>query len=160
VRNSPKGSVSLREMTLPPMENTFSGLQRARGWRVRYIPLDLEHPRDFILYNYSAAKTKSFYSNFLLEYVWNKPGHHKDEVCNPDGPLVNHPQSKYLIHPQQKAATWDHIIISYGPSEDNIKGRASHYLCTNWTRLMNQVEGDTAEVCYLSSSRRELLITN
>jgi len=97
---------------------------------------------------YDTADPNRFYKNFLLEYVWNVPGH------GPDGKLFSpstrtHPRSgwqRFTGIGNGLVGTWDYLSVSYGTELSNIERRHIHNLCVNKSRFNDFFRGGSSEV--------------
>ncbi|KAL8830035.1 MAG: hypothetical protein Q9191_001674 [Dirinaria sp. TL-2023a] len=116
---------------------------------------------------YHADNAKDFYSNMLVEFVWNL------EVCKgeeagvqylPDGmggrwmvpsktPKYSHPRAGYRVVDAEWGhnslyGCWDTLPFSYGP-ENSIKRRDGHDLCTNGNRFFAREDKGTIEAWFM-----------
>ncbi|KAJ4122728.1 hypothetical protein NW768_010169 [Fusarium equiseti] len=104
---------------------------------------------DMVNFSKYQAGMKDFYSHFMVEYIWNRPADHASEAANTAGGGHRHPRSPYTIVRggggwRTDYGNWTQLPFSYGPSEDNIKRRVQHNLCTDG-KLFKQRERGAAD---------------
>ena len=112
---------------------------------------------------YNASNLSDFYSNLLVEFVWNYPVDSEMLLRNETKARQaewNHPRVKYNIAlaPRQMESnlvptisqpdhgTWTSLPFMYGPSEKEVKRRVDHNLCTSYGRLQKAYKGAKKEV--------------
>ena len=92
---------------------------------------------------FSADKPEDFYSNMLVEFIWNQPAFTGPAAWEPHG----HPRSyKTSVDITTRYAWFTQLPFSYGPTYTDIKRRFQHNLCTSPGRLQNRINGAAAEV--------------
>lgn len=101
---------------------------------------------------YHATDPNWFYSNFIIEYIWNvEADHHPSEGRS-------HPRSGYGI---VKGSNWGtkygnfkHLPVNYvkageGFTPGKIAERRQHNLCQNGNRFRDYEKGDSAEAWWM-----------
>ena len=111
---------------------------------------------------YNADNPIHFHNFMLVDYLWNVPADSGDaNTGHPTG--HSHPRSGYVWGRQgplqQRHGNWNALPFSYGLSEQGIRRREQHELCTTIRSFHDYYRnGASAEVCDCSQTKSLLPI--
>ncbi|KAJ4985113.1 hypothetical protein SVAN01_09416 [Stagonosporopsis vannaccii] len=99
---------------------------------------------------YHATNPKDFYTNFLVEYLWNVPAYWNVDDAKADDVFPGkHPRSKAKVAGSNGPVNWDYITFSYGTEPGKIGRSVMHNLCLSKKRLEDYIDGASAEAWYM-----------
>ncbi|KAK8118447.1 uncharacterized protein PG998_003073 [Apiospora kogelbergensis] len=99
--------------------------------------------------SYDPENLGHFYSNMMVEYIYNEESYHGEKAANFEGGGFQHQRSAYNIVRTMAYDTyfgaWEQLPFSYGPTPQTVTRRAQHSLCIHAPAFVARDKGDAAQ---------------
>lgn len=100
--------------------------------------------------SYDPENLGHFYSNMMVEYIYNEESYHGEKASNFADGGFQHRRSEYNIVRTMIWDTffgaWAQLPFSYGPTPQTVTRRTQHSLCCHAPVFVARDKGDAAQV--------------
>ncbi|KAK8009901.1 hypothetical protein PG990_008866 [Apiospora arundinis] len=103
--------------------------------------------------SYDPENLGHFYSNMMVEYIYNEESYHGEKASNFASGGFQHQRSAYNIVRTLTYDTyfgaWEQLPFSYGPTPQTVKRRTQHSLCCHAPAFVARDKGDAAQAWFM-----------
>ncbi|KAK6827251.1 hypothetical protein PG987_010592 [Apiospora arundinis] len=103
--------------------------------------------------NYDPEDLGHFYSNMMVEYIYNEESYHGEKASNFAAGGFQHLRTAYEIVKALNWGTyfgaWEQLPFSYGPTPQTVKRRTQHSLCHHAPTFVARDKGEAAQAWFM-----------